>query len=131
VFELTVFKKDGTAVLTLNGQYFKRYPIGVGKPEESPSGTYVVRSRVKKPAYRSAEHGEVPFGSPKNILGVYWIALAATGETTETTGLGLHGTWNESSLGRPSDEGRVRFRNADVEELALLLPGGALVNVTE
>lgn len=131
VFELTIFKKDGCAVLTLNGQYFKRYAAGVGKPEESPSGTYAVRSRVKKPAYRSAQHGEVPFGSPKNILGTYWISLAATGDTTETTGFGLHGTWNESSLGRASDEGRIRFRNEDIEELAALLPAGALVNVTE
>lgn len=131
VFELTVFKKGGTAVLTLNGQYFKRYPIGVGKPEESPNGTYVVRSRVKNPAYRSREQGEVPFGNPKNILGTYWVALSAMGETTETTGFGLHGTWNESTLGRPADEGRIRFRNADIEELATLLPAGALVNVTE
>ncbi len=131
VFELTIFKREATAVLTLNGQYYKRYPIGVGKTEESPSGTYAVSGRVKKPVYRSREHGEVPFGNPKNILGTYWISLAATGGTTETTGFGLHGTWNESSLGRPSYEGRIRFRNADIEELAALLPVGALVNVTE
>jgi hypothetical protein len=131
VFELTIFKREGCAVLTLNGQYFKRYAAGVGRPEESPSGTYAVRSRVKKPAYRSAQHGEVPFGNPKNILGTYWISLDATGETTQTTGFGLHGTWNEASLGRASDEGRIRFRNEDIEELAALLPAGALVNVTE
>lgn len=131
VFELTVFKKGGSAVLTLNGQFFKRYPIGVGKPGESPNGTYTVQSRVKKPAYRSPVHGEVPFGNPKNILGAGWIGLAASGETADAVGFGLHGTWNESSLGRPSDEGRIRFRNADIEELCTLLPGGSLVNVTE
>lgn len=131
VFELTVFKKGGTAVLTLNGQFFKRYPIGVGKSGESPNGVYAVQSRVRKPVYRSREHGEVPFGNPRNILGSAWIGLAATGETPDAVGFGLHGTWNESSLGRPSDEGRIRFRNADIEELATLLPGGSVVNVTE
>lgn len=131
VFELTVFKKGGSAVLTLNGQFFKRYPIGAGKPEECPSGTYTVRSRVKKPVYRSPEHGEVPFGNSKNILGSCWISLTATGETSEAPGFGLHGTWNESTLGRPSDAGRIRFRNADIEELYTLLPAGSLVNVTE
>lgn len=131
VFELTVFKKGGTAVLTLNGQFFKRYPIGVGRPGESPNGVYTVQSRVKKPVYRSTEHGEVPYGNPRNILGAAWIGLAATGETPDAVGFGLHGTWNESSLGRPADEGRIRFRNADIEELAALLPGGSVVNVTE
>ena len=130
-FELTVFKKGGTAVLTLNGQFFKRYPVGVGKPGESPNGVYTVQSRVRKPVYRSPEHGEVPYGNPRNILGAAWIGLAATGETPDAVGFGLHGTWNESTLGRPADEGRIRFRNADIEELAALLPGGSLVNVTE
>ncbi len=130
-FELTVFKRGGTAVLTLNGQFFKRYAIGVGKPGESPNGTYVVQSRVRKPAYRSPGHGEVPYGNPANILGAAWIGLAPSGETPDAVGFGLHGTWNESSLGRPADEGRIRFRNADIEELCTLLPAGALVNVTE
>jgi lipoprotein-anchoring transpeptidase ErfK/SrfK len=118
-------------VLTLNGQFFKRSPIGVGKPGESPNGPYAVRSRVKKPAYRSPEPGEVPFGDPKNILGSAWIGLAASGETPDAVGFGLHGTWNESSLGRSADEGRIRVRNADIEELYTLMPLGARVNVTE
>jgi hypothetical protein len=131
VFELTAFKRGGSAVLTLNGQFFKRYLIGVGKPGESPNGTYTVKGHVKRPVYRSPEYGEVPFGNPKNILGAGWIGLAATGETPDAVGFGLHGTWNESSLGRPSEEGRIRFRNADIEELYTLLPNGSLVNITE
>jgi lipoprotein-anchoring transpeptidase ErfK/SrfK len=36
-----------------------------------------------------------------------------------------------SSLGRISDAGRVRFRNADIEELCVLLPDGTPVAIVE
>jgi len=123
-FELTVFKKGGSAVLTLNGLFFKRYPISVGKATDSPNGTYAVRSRAKKPVYANTE--------PDNrTQDVSWISLAATGETPDVSGFGLHGTWNESALGRQVDAGRIRFSNTDIEELYVLLPVGTLVNVTE
>jgi lipoprotein-anchoring transpeptidase ErfK/SrfK len=73
----------------------------------------------------------VPHGSAKDALGTHWLSLSATDATPEAPGFGLHGTWNESSLGRPSDTGRIRFRNADIEELYALLPTGTLVNVAE
>lgn len=131
VFELTVFKAAGTSVLTLNGRFFKRYPSGVGKPAESPNGIYVVRSRVRKPASPSPEHGEAEPDAPRSRPGSFWISLGATGDTPETEGLGLHGTWNESTLGRQVDAGRIRFSNADIEELYTLLPAGTVVNITE
>lgn len=131
VFELTVFKRANSAVLTLNSQFFKRYEIGVGKPSDVPSGTYAVRNKVAKPACRLPDGSEVAFGHPQNMLGTRWITLTATGATPEAKGLGLHGTWNNSALGRPSDTGLVRFRNADIEELCVLVPDGTAVNITE
>ncbi len=131
VFELTVLKRDSSAVLTLNGRFFKRYPIGVGRPGESPNGEYVVRDRVWRPAYRAPGVGEVPSGHPNNILGAAWLGLAAAEGTPVAPGFGLHGTANESSLGRPSEEGRLRFGNADIEELFTLLPSGSRVNVAD
>ena len=131
VFELTVFKRSSSAVLTLNDRFFKRYEIGIGKPAHVPSGTYSVRSKVKNPAYRLPGGGEVAFGHPQNILGTRWVSLTATGATPETKRLGLHGTWNVSALGRPSEAGLIRFRNADIEELCVLLPDGTAVNVTD
>lgn len=46
VFELTVFKKASSAVLTLNGQFFKRYEVGAGPSVDVPVGTYVVRDGI-------------------------------------------------------------------------------------
>jgi LysM repeat protein len=130
-FELTVFKRNNSAVLTLNNLFFKRYTIGVGKSESVPGGTYAIRSKVKRPVYQTADNGEVAFGNPQNALGTRWIALTATGATPEAKGFGLHGTWNESTLGRQVDVGRVRFRNADIEELCTLLIDGTTVNIAE
>lgn len=131
VFELTVFKQSNSAVLTLNGQFFKRYETGIGLSANVPSGLYVIRNKIKDPAYRLPDGREVAFGNPQNILGTRWVTLTATGATPPAKGLGLHGTWNASSLGRPSDVGRVRFRNADIEELCTLLPDASAVNITD
>jgi hypothetical protein len=46
VFEMTVFKKAASAVLTLNGQFFKRYETGMGDSPEAPAGAYTVRDGV-------------------------------------------------------------------------------------
>jgi len=131
VFELTVFKKGGSAVLTLNGRFFKRYVIGVGKSEASPKGTYRVSGRIKNPDFAGSEPSEKDATDSKSAMGTCWLALAATDETPEVNNFGLHGTWNESSLGRPSDAGYIRFRNADIEELYVLLPLGSLVNIAD
>ncbi|MEI7898730.1 MAG: L,D-transpeptidase family protein [bacterium] len=130
-FELTVFKRNNSAVLTLGNQFFKRYTVGVGKTESVPGGTYVIRSKAKRTAYPTSENGDGALGNPQNSLGTHWIALAATGTTPEVKGFGLHGTWNESTLGRQVDAGRVRFRNADIEELCTLLIDGTPVNIAE
>ena len=46
IFEMAVFKKSSSAVLLLNGQFFKRYEARVGAPPEIPAGTYAVREGV-------------------------------------------------------------------------------------
>ena len=120
-FELIIFKRNNSAVLTLNNQFFKRYTVGVGKSENVPGGTYVIRGKVKKTAGPTSG----------NTLGTRWVALEATGATPEAKGFGLHGTWNESTLGRQTDAGHVRFRNADIEELCTLLIDGTPVIVAE
>jgi LysM repeat protein len=131
VFELTVFKRGNSAVLTLANQFFKRYTIGVGKSENVPGGTYVIRSKVKKSAVPPPESGEDALGRAQHLFGTRWFALSATGATPDVKGFGLHGTWNESTLGRQVDAGFVRFRNADIEELCALLTDGTPVNIAE
>lgn len=107
VFELTVYKNGGSAVLTLNGSFFKRYPLLGGIPVKAPSGTYALRGKVA-------------------LDGVWRIMLAATGATPEAEGLALHG-----GADTPATDDRIRFATSDIEELSVLLPVGAAVNIAE
>lgn len=127
-FRLTVYKRDFSAVLTLNGSFFKRFSIGLG---EVAAGEYLVRGSVEHPVYRRKNAPAVPYGAPGNILGTWWISLssATTGEPVPFAG--LHGTWDESSLGRGDESGFVRFSNADIDDLAVLLPAGTKVSIVD
>ena len=81
--------------------------------------------------YRYISDGQVvPFGDKENILGTRWMALAATGDTPPAKGYGIHGTWDESSLGQQSSAGCIRMANRDVEELFVYIPVGAKAALT-
>ena len=127
-FRLSVSKREFSAVLTLNGNFFRRYSVGVG---ELAAGEYLVRNSVEHPVYRRPGTPAVPYGAPGNILGTWWIALSAAANGEPVPYAGLHGTWDDSSLGRGGDAGCVRFSNADIDDLAVLLPAGAKVTVTD
>lgn len=119
-FELTVALKDACATLTLNGQFFKKYSLGISQPERVPTGTYAIRAKGTRVSAPESEGG-----------GTRWISLEATGATPQVRGLSLHGAWNGALLERGLEAGRVCFRNADIEELYTLLPEGAAVNIAE
>ena len=130
-FCLTVYKKAFTAVLTLNGEFFKRYPVGIGPSQDVPAGTYALSARKKHPSYSRPGQRTIAYNAPGNILGTVWLGLSPTRDTPVVKGLGLHGTWVNASLGQNCKDGRIRFSNSDVEELELLLPFGTRVNVVE
>lgn len=130
-FCLTVFRKSCSAVLTLNGEFFRRYTVGIGPLQDVPIGTYAVSTRIKKPPYRSPGKKTIPYGTPGNILGTVCLTLSPTRDTPVAQGLSLHGTWVNASLGRACNDGRIRFNNKDIEQLALLLPMGARVNIMD
>ena len=73
----------------------------------------------------------IPYGDPANILGTHWLALEPTGDTPRVSGYGIHGTWDDTSIGKQSSAGCVRMRNSDVEELYVLLPRGTPVLIVE
>jgi lipoprotein-anchoring transpeptidase ErfK/SrfK len=47
------------------------------------------------------------------------------------SGYGIHGTWDEASIGKAESAGCVRMRNAEVEQLYTLLPNGTEVAIEE
>ena len=116
-------------VLKLDGRFFKRYSVGTGKYGSTPVGTFRVSDRIPEPVWWRPDGRAIPFGDPENILGTHWLAISATGDTEEAFGYGIHGTWDDESIGRSESAGCVRMHNREVEELFTLLPVGTPVTI--
>ena len=116
-FEVRVSKSRNTLLLTLNGQFFRRYVVATGEGGNTPVGAFRLIERLERPAWETGGR-RIPYdgtGENGNILGTHYLKL-------DVPGYGIHGTWDESTLGRQSSAGCIRMRNADVEDLFVLLP---------
>lgn len=130
VFEISVGKKSNEMLVTMNGKFFKRYTVGTGRYNKTPVGTFKVKEKIKDPPWW--KDGQViPFGEKENILGTRWMEIEATGSTPPAKGYGIHGTWDNTSLGQQSSAGCIRMRNSDVEELFTYVPRGCAVIISE
>jgi hypothetical protein len=130
-FRIEVSKKNNTLLLTLDDTFFKRYAVGAGKEGETPLGTFSIQRKTERPSWWLPDGREIPYGDPKNILGSRWMALVATGSTPPLTGYGIHGTWDNTGIGRASSQGCIRMRNSDVEELFMLVVEGTPVVIRD
>ena len=128
---IRVSKSRHDLLLTSNGRFFKRYRVGTGKYDRTPAGTFVVSERIKEPVWWRADGKTIPFGDKENILGTRWLALKATGNTEAVKGYGIHGTWDNDSIGKAESAGCIRLRNEEVEELFELVPTGTEVTIEE
>ena len=126
-FSIKVNTTHKDLVVLLNDVFFKRYSVGTGKFGKTPDGTFEIWDRIKEPVWWRPNGKEIPFGDPGNILGTRWMAIRATGDTPKVRGYGIHGTWDDSSIGKAESAGCIRLRNTDVEELFSLIPLGTKV----
>lgn len=125
-FSLKVSRARNDMVVSMNGEFFKRYRVGTGKYERTPTGTFQVVEKQEEPTWWP-QGREIPFGHPENILGTRWMSIRATGDTPDARGYGIHGTWDDSSIGKSESAGCIRMKNEDVEELFIYVPAGAEV----
>ncbi len=130
-FAMTVSKGRKDLLVTLDNAFFKRYFIATGKFGKTPLGTFVVVDKIVEPVWWRPDGKEVPFGNPENILGTRWMAIRATGTTPDVRGYGIHGTWDDASIGTEASAGCVRMHNPDVEELFDIVPMDTSVTITE
>ncbi len=128
---IEVGKRSNKLVLLMNGKFFKRYPVGTGKFGKTPVGTFVVTDKQKDPVWWRPDGKEIPFGDPQNILGSRWMAIRATGDTLPVRGYGIHGTWDDNSIGKSESAGCIRMHNRDVEELYTLVTVGTPVEIKD
>jgi len=131
-FEIMCSKSRHDIVVTLNGEFFKRYKVGTGRYGKTPEGTFVIREKIKEPPWWRPDGSVVPYGNKEeNILGTRWFSLRATGETEDVRGYGIHGTWSPESVGTASSAGCLRMKNDEVEELFVYIPVGTPVTIVE
>lgn len=131
-FSIAISKSRFELVLNLDGRFFKRYSVCVGSENKTPVGSYVITSREVNPTWWPEGKGSIPAGDERNLLGTRWMAIKDTARPADDRrGLGIHGTRDESSIGKALSAGCVRMLNSDVEELHMLVPVGTPVVIAE
>ena len=132
-FSIEVSKSRNELVLLLNKEFFKKYSVGTGKFGKTPVGAFVVDVKMKEPPWSRPDGKQIPFGNPENILGTRWMSIkaAAGSGTPDFKGYGIHGTWDESSIGKAESAGCIRMRNAEVEELYTFITPGTVVTIVD
>lgn len=126
-FAIRVSKGRNDLLLYMNDEFFKRYRVGTGKYDKTPGGTFIITEKIKEPVWWRPDGKELPYGDKENILGTRWMTLRATGDTPDIRGYGIHGTWDEKTVGKSESAGCIRLTNSDVEELFTLVPIGTAV----
>ena len=131
-FSIEIVKSQHEMVLFMDSAFCKRYEVGIGAFDKTPVGDFVVTTKQENPVWYRRDGPPVPFGDEKNILGTRWMSIqTAENPMTDRRGLGIHGTRDETTIGKSLSAGCIRLRNRDVEELYTLIPPGTKVKIME
>lgn len=123
-FSIRVNKTRNILTVLENGEFFKEYPVGTGRENVTPIGKFYIVDKQVHPTWFKHDGQIVPFGSKENLLGTRWMSI-------NYPGYGIHGTWDDDSVGKQSSAGCIRLRNADVEELFLYTQLNTPVDIIE
>lgn len=123
-FSIIVSKSKNTLIVKENGKYFKEYNIGTGRENTTPTGNFIITGKQAKPTWYKHDGTIIQYGSKENELGTRWMSI-------NYPGYGIHGTWDDNSIGKQSSAGCIRLTNADVEELFTYITEGTSVLITE
>jgi hypothetical protein len=125
--QILVRKSRFELAVLLGGAPVERFPVAIGADASTPSGACRIRDRIKNPDWYF--HGKrIPFGDPQNIIGTRWIGLSGT---AAVEGIGIHGTFDDASVGKAASMGCVRMHNADVEKLFEWVDTGTEVEIRD
>ncbi len=110
------------------GKLVKVYSVAVGQPRyPTPTGHYRIISKVYHPTWSPppspwAEGLEPVPPGPGNPLGTRWMGLSAPH-------VGIHGTYNDGSIGTAASHGCIRMHIWDDEKLFELVYVGTPVDI--
>lgn len=123
-FSIVVDKSQNILTLKSGQDIVKTYHVSTGKNSCTPVGTFKVVNKIIDPPWYKSPGVVIPAGDPKNVLGSRWLGISKPT-------YGIHGTTQPESIGQAVTEGCVRMRNAEVEELYVLVPEGTEVVITD
>jgi LysM repeat protein len=107
-------------MLKLQGGYYAgRFPIGLGTDCQKLEGSYTVLEKTPRPIYRGPDGTNFSADDGRNPLGKYWIGL--------NDRIGLHGTVDESGIGRDDNRGTICLKDRDIDDLNGILSVGSQV----
>ena len=114
-------------------QIFAVFPIGVGRKNLTPSGKFVIIHRLRHPKWYGPDGRIFAYGDKDNPLGDYFLKLRRISPhgVKKDEGYGIHGSADDSSMGRSLSNGCIRMKNSDVEILYYLLPAMTPVEITD
>jgi hypothetical protein len=115
--------------LLWNGVYVKEYAVGIGTAgSATPLGEFTVKDMVIHAPWTNPQGAIVKYGEPDYPLGERWIGFA---DEPGASGIGIHGTNDENSIGTMCSSGCLRMHNADVLELYDFVTAGTHVTIQE
>ena len=114
-------------------QIFAVFPIGVGRKNLTPSGKFKIIDRLRHPKWYGPDGRIFAYGDKDNPLGDYFLKLRRVSPNggKKNEGYGIHGSADDSSMGRSLSNGCIRMKNSDVEILYYLLPAMTPVEITD
>lgn len=124
---LVAHKAEFRLALLIENAYVKEYPIAIGLDDKTPSGDFTVKNMLIRPPWTSPT-GIIKYGEPGYLLGERWIGFV---NAPGATGLGIHGTSDDATIGTKCSNGCVRLRNNDVVELYDFLQVGSKVQIAD
>ncbi len=108
----------------------RRYHVGLGKVDApTPIGVFEVKTREKEPTWYKPGYGPMEFGNPENVLGTRWLGFKELPDFPNADTYGVHGTWDDDSIGGNFSNGCIRMHNSDVEELFEFVAVGTTVEI--
>jgi len=131
-WKIVIRKQARLLELFRNGRLYAAFDVGLGRFGKTPVGNFVISSKLKNPDWYAPGGGIVRYGDPDNPLGNRFLKLAPKDSPNRPLlGYGIHGTRDDSNITRSLSNGCVRMRNADVENLYLIVPARTPVEIVE
>lgn len=124
-FSIFVDKSKNVLILYKDGEPFKTYSVATGRDNSTPVGSFTITDKLVQPAWTKPDTGEIILpDSDQYELGARWLAISEKG-------YGIHGTHDDSYIGKQTTSGCVRMHNVDVVEVYDIVPVGTVVEIVD